>query len=235
MGLKREILGHRIFFLAIATFFLLSNMIGFGFSINSRIHTEGSLHTHIYIHGLCAGLWILLYFIQTVLVFSKRLKLHKELGLLGIVILISVLISGFYVAFMVPVIYQSDLGQAGRDFSTILLGVILSVIGLNYRRKPFIHKRLMMVATLIFSSAGIARMMDFIGLLNLFGPIGVVMALLIPVIALMVYDYFSYKKIFKVDLMSFLSICLIFVLATPPLWENHFLASILETIVGWLS
>ena len=69
-----------VFFTATSSFFLLANLIGFGSSINSRLENEGSLPLHIYLHGICAFLWIVLYFIQTALIVSKNTQLHIKLG-----------------------------------------------------------------------------------------------------------------------------------------------------------
>ncbi len=227
---------ERIFFLAAASFFLLANLIGFGSSVNARLENEGSLAGHIYIHGLCAGLWIILYFIQTTLVFSRKVNWHVRLGKAGVLVLLLVLLSGFYVAFMVPVLYNVEppYSQPGRDFSAILLAVGTAFFGLKYRRKPFIHQRLMLIATLILSSAGIARAVNFLGLATL-GPVGIISFLILPVIALFLVDYINQRRVFRVNFVGLLLVVSLFALSAPPVWENAILQPVMEVLVGWLS
>lgn len=225
-----------VFFLAIASFFLVANFVGFGFTLNSRIEDEGSLHFHIYLHGICAALWIVLYFVQTALITSSNVKLHTIIGKAGSVVILLVLLTGFYVAFMVPVINNMDppYSQPGRDFSAILLAVMIAFFGLKNRKMPFIHKRLMMTSTLILSSAGIARFIMAIGLEGL-GTSGIISILFLPIILLFIHDYITYKRVFKVNFISILLVFLLFILSAPPLWENPVFQPILENIVGWLS
>ena len=230
-------LTDRSFFVITAVFFLLVNIIGFSHSINSKIAKEGALHSHVYMHGIFASIWVLLYFVQTVLISSKNQKLHIQLGKLGLVILILVLLSGFYAAFMVPVIYEAKppYVQAPRDFSAIILVVILGALGLKYKNNAFVHKRMMMICTLLLSSAGIARTMIAFGVIGSFGPFIIISSLFLPVIAMMIYDYITYKKVFKVDWIGILSICLLFVISTPPVWKNPVIQPFITAIVQWLS
>jgi len=229
---KRE----RVFFLAIASFFLVANFVGFGYSLNSRLGNEESLHFHIYVHGISAALWIVLYFVQSALATSGNIKLHTIIGKAGSVVILLVLLTGFYVAFMVPVIYNVDApySQPGRDFSAILLAVVIAFIGLRKRKMPFIHKRLMMTSTLILSSAGIARFINALGLSGL-GASGIISMLFLPIILLIIHDYITYKKFFKINFVSITLVFLLFILSAPPFWDNPVFGPILEKIVGWLS
>jgi hypothetical protein len=230
--IKKTNPNDRYFFLSTAIFFLLANLIGFTYSTTLRIEQEGSLPIHIYIHGVCFGLWIMMYFVQNVLIFSKNIKLHKRLGKWGSLILLSVLVSGFYVAFMVPVLYNSPIYIPGRDFSTMLLALLFGTMGLKYRKNPFTHKRLMMFCTLILSTAGIARAMGALGIPVT--PVNAISAIFIPAIFLIIYDYFTYKKAFRPDIIGFFSLFLLFVFATPAVWDNRIMRPILLSIIKLL-
>ncbi len=236
MDTARTKRSEHLFFMAAASFFLLANIIGFGTSVNSRIENEGSLAGHIYVHGLCAGLWIILYFIQTTLVFTGNVNWHIRLGKAGALVLLLILISGFYVAFMVPVLYEVEppYSQPGRDFSAILLAVGTAFMGLKYRKNPFVHKRLMLIATLILSSAGIARAVNFLGLATL-GPVGIISFLILPIFALFLLDYINQRKVFRVNFVGLLLVVSLFALSAPPVWENEYLQPVMEVLVGWLS
>lgn len=227
----------RVFFMATSIFFLLTNLIGFGYTLNSRVADEGTLATHIYVHGLCAFLWILLYFVQTTLIASNNTKTHMLLGKTGAVVLFLVLLSGFYVAFMVPVLYDVEppFSQPGRDFSAFLIAVVLGFFGLLKRKSPFVHKRLMMTATLILSSAGIARFTNAVGIGSLLpGPAGIITLLFVPVIALIIYDLVRLRRLHIIHLISVLSVGVLFVTAAPFLWGFDMVQSMMGAIVDWL-
>lgn len=109
------------------------------------------------LHGGVFALWLLLYLAQTILVASRRIHLHRRLGHAG----------GFLAVLMVAVGYASAIAMArrGSDLSgdldlagnpltflvfplgdLVSFAVLISAALWN-RRKPEIHKRLMLLAT----------------------------------------------------------------------------------------
>lgn len=105
----------------------------------------------IYLHGGFLFLWSLVFVAQTLLI-RKRFKLHRLLGFSSLIlvggVVISTMASGVYVM-------KRDLAAGFGEiatsslvgtFTTPFVYATLVVAGIFYRRKPEIHKRLMLLA-----------------------------------------------------------------------------------------
>jgi hypothetical protein len=109
----------------------------------------------IYIHGAFAFSWIILFFIQTFLIHSKKYNTHQTLGIVGIFIAcgaaVTMLPAGMYEAHKGLAQGLGDTaisGIVGAVTSAIMfLGIVIAGV-LNRKRGP-IHKRLMLLATLV--------------------------------------------------------------------------------------
>lgn len=111
--------------------------------------------TAIYIHGAFATSWVGLYLLQTLFVRKRKVKWHMRAGKAGIFIAICTAFS------IIPAaLYQVDrelaagLGQVA--ISSLLGGLtsasiflLLVIAGVAFRKKREIHKRLMLLATLV--------------------------------------------------------------------------------------
>ncbi len=109
----------------------------------------------IYLHGAFAFGWIILFVTQTFLIHYKNNKAHITLGFLGIGIALGAGLT------MVPAgIYATDkdLAKGFGDFSYVqttgsctsaLLFLILVLLGLFYRANGKVHKRFMLLATIL--------------------------------------------------------------------------------------
>ena len=115
-------------------------------------------------HGLAMSGWVILFFVQSALIQTGRRKLHLLLGPLGGVLAGAIVILGSAVApFSVrfsPQVY-SDLGGP-KPFLASMFVQMLSfgafvAIGLVYRRKPEIHRPMMLLATIVIQSGAFGR------------------------------------------------------------------------------
>jgi hypothetical protein len=151
-------LTDRIFFVGMALMFILVNSLGFTVSflktdIGQELHS-----TWVQVHAFLFTSWILLFFIQSVLVASRRVDLHRRLGiagavLVGLMVVITIIssVSGFYHSPPRPVIEYVMLYIVVHvdavDFT------IFAVAGLLVRRTDSAaHKRLMFLATIAVGS-----------------------------------------------------------------------------------
>jgi vacuolar-type H+-ATPase subunit I/STV1 len=145
------------------SFYLLIGIVGFlavvvGFfttyirpSYNGKFIAPVIVH----IHSAFAFSWILLFLVQTIAVKVRNFRLHITLGYFGLFIALGI------VATMLP----TGLFQVNRDLSkgmgktavsqivgivtTALMFAILVAAGFAYRKKPKIHKRLLLLATIV--------------------------------------------------------------------------------------
>jgi hypothetical protein len=126
-----------------------------------------SLPLRLHVHGMLFTGWMLVFVTQTWLVSTKRLNLHRRLGVLGGLLVLPMLAS----AVMVAVAWAGDESSAAVGalasqsrfvvvaipLTSVLLFAILASLGLWYRRRPDVHKRLMMLATIALLPPALGR------------------------------------------------------------------------------
>lgn len=150
------------------------------------------------VHGLVFTSWVLLFVVQTSLVASRRVALHRRLGIAGVVLAAAMMVLGMMTAF----------GAAGRGstapgftpieflvvpfFDLVLFTGFVTAAVLRRREKEA-HKRLMLLAYVSIIPAAVARIRG----LALLGPALFVLAFLLP-IAGVIYDYRSRGRVASV-------------------------------------
>ncbi len=141
------------FFLVASCLALAVTLIGFfkTFFLPS-IRGTFSAPVVIYVHGAFLFLWTALFVLQSSLVQTRRLKLHRQLGFLSLG-----LVAGVAVSTMAAGVYvmKRDLAAGGGQtavsslvgtFTAPILFAGLVTAAIVYRRRPEIHKRLMLLA-----------------------------------------------------------------------------------------
>jgi len=133
----------------------------------------GPLPLLVHIHAAIFTAWIALFFVQARLVAARRTDIHRKLGVAG----------GLLAALMVTVGLATAINAARHGpsvtsgppdipplvFLVIPLGdififTLLVSAGFLWRRKPEIHKRLMLLATLAILPPAVARIPIALGL-----------------------------------------------------------------------
>lgn len=120
-----------------------------------------ALSTLVHVHGLVMTLWFTLFFVQVRLVAAHRIQTHKRLGYFGGALAIAVLAVGTMTA-ITAARNGATPGPPPLVFLTIPLGdmvvfATLVSLGLGYRNRPAIHKRLLLLSSLGIITAAIAR------------------------------------------------------------------------------
>lgn len=113
-------------------------------------------------HGTLFMLWLALFALQTVLVGAKRLPLHKQIGRSSYPLYFAIVAMGLFVGYLGAKHGFHDVPFDSITFSAlpwlvILAYAVLAWAGLNERKDPQRHKRLMLLATIALSDAGVAR------------------------------------------------------------------------------
>lgn len=154
----------RNFYFIMALALLATAVIGFSQTYFAPM-AAGKLNVPAihHIHGLFFFSWVLLFAVQTWLVASKRTAFHRELGLLGISIATAMVFTVMVtVVERIHFFDQHGTGDAMRVFtwvqvSGIIFFAALFALAIVNARKPEIHKRLMLLATISLMDAPIAR------------------------------------------------------------------------------
>lgn len=166
---------ERIFFLSMMAALLVLVAWGFAPSFYLR-HWLAPPPTHIdrpgwfgwtfIIHGVLFTLWMLLFCVQTILIGSKRLRWHKQIGKAVYPLYFAMIAVGTFVGFLGAKYGFHDVPFDSLTFSAlpwIVLAVfaLLGWAGIHERKDPQRHKRLMLLATIAIADAGIARVTVF--------------------------------------------------------------------------
>jgi uncharacterized protein with PQ loop repeat len=157
--ISRERIERMFYFLAGCLLFVIV-AIGFQkFYLHGRASDGGSVTQQIMplviLHGIAMSSWIVLLIVQSSLIVRGNRKLHMSLGVGGAILAALLLILGITTA-IASVHYNPDgykgIWGARRFLSFMLINVlgfgVLAGIGLNYRRRPEVHRPMMFLATL---------------------------------------------------------------------------------------
>lgn len=116
----------------------------------------------VHVHGVVMTAWVVLFVAQVWLVAARRTRTHQRLGILGAVLAALVVVVGYLTAIAGAARGSTPSGILPLQFLVVPLGdiavfAILVGTALYFRRRPQIHKRLMVLAALGLLTPAIAR------------------------------------------------------------------------------
>ena len=164
-AIRRE--SHR-FFLSVALLLALTVFTGFArtYYLKDFFGSAPALPLLLHVHGLVMTLWFGLFVVQVALVARGRVALHRRLGLAGV--WVAILAAVLAVAVSVSLARQELAGRPDSPLPALLLGLqlfsvitvflVLVTLGVRYRRRPDVHKRLMTMAMLSVLGPAITRL-----------------------------------------------------------------------------
>lgn len=172
-GARGAALRHRIcqpFFVAMALLLIATVVLGFSRTLFFRAFFDvPSIPPYLFVHGAVLSLWYVWVLVQAVLVAAHRTEWHGRLGIAGVGIAVCVVV----VTLAASLGFVPRMRQLGADFGTegvrvastaitswlVLISfaafVTLAVI---QRRRPEIHKRLMLWASIVLVGAAGSRL-----------------------------------------------------------------------------
>lgn len=158
----------------------------------------------IYVHGGLLFLWTIFFVGQSVLVRTKNLRIHRRIGFFGfglaVCVAVSTMATGVYVL-------KRDLAAGGGHtavsslvgtFTTPIIFMMLVTAAILYRRRPEIHKRLILLAMISIIWAAFVRFRHY------FPPIlhwDIIFGGIIPtsmVLVVMLWEKYSVKRVHPV-------------------------------------
>lgn len=206
--LRRQ--SDRRFYVGMTSILFVIVFAGFGPGIFDSTTRLAPLTFAVGIHGLVFTAWLVLFIIQSTLVTSGRLGLHRRLGVAGTALAVLMLITGYTTAVamarrgfdlsgdlnasadpMIPLVFQ--LG----DLVTFAVFVVLGIV---YRRRSAAHKRFMYLAMVGgLMSAPLAHAIGHVPFLRDKGAV-ILVPLTLLWISHAVYDRISLGRIHPVSL-----------------------------------
>ena len=152
----------------------------------------------IHFHAMVFSGWMALFVAQVVLASTGRIATHRKVGNIGIAYGIGIFFVGVFTAIAMfdLRVEAGEIEQARRQVLAPLTDMIVFPIffgaAIYYRRKPEMHKRLMLVATNVLLIAAALRLRAFGDPL----PFALRIAIWVsPVMLAMAYDYFTRRLI----------------------------------------
>jgi hypothetical protein len=197
---------ERWFYVAMSIAVVITVFAGFAPTFFLRpYYTSAPLMPLLQVHGVVFTSWIALFITQTLLVARHRVDLHRRLGVAGGVIAALMILIGVSTA----VIRASQgatppAGPSPEVFLVVPLGdmLVFSILvsaGFYFRRRPDVHKRLMMLATVSVLAAAVARLPfaimqagppAFFGLTDIF------------IVACVLYDLITLRRVHRATALA---------------------------------
>jgi len=194
----------------------------FGPALRGRVHVPPLIHLHAVVYVT----WLALFATQVALAATNRVKLHMRLGrwimAYGVIVVIAGLMAvaqGFGTRLATEDAFRAQRWLFGV-LKDLVFFVPFLVAGWIYRRKPEIHKRLMIVATTILVLPAVSRM-SFLGT-----PVPIWRFMLVwplPVYLLMIHDFCRKRLIHPVYLIgvaTMLTMRLILPIGSSHVWQS---------------
>jgi len=181
----------RRFYLIAASAMLLFTVVGFRRFFQHGRTTPGDAPVTAQIvalvvaHGIAMFSWVVVFFVQSALVQTGRRKLHMVLGpvavgLAAVVVILGSMVAALSVHF--HAVGYKNLGGAKPFLATMWMQMMVFgafvALGWFYRRKPAVHRPMMLLGTLVMQSGSISRC-PYIGRLTHTAPLYVWNAVLI--------------------------------------------------------
>jgi hypothetical protein len=154
----------RLFHTGMAVAFLLTALAGFGPTyFLKEFYGTTPLSPLLHLHGMVFTLWLVLLVVQSGLVAAHRVDLHKRLGIAGVVVAALMVPLGMMTAVETA---RRGLASAGLEplvFMVFPVGAVIMFVGfvgagLWQRRKPELHRRLILLGTVSILTPAIARL-----------------------------------------------------------------------------
>jgi hypothetical protein len=203
------------FFLVMAIVLFLPVAVGFGPTFflrpwsGARDYLGGPFPVHLIIHGSVLSAWYLLFIAQTTLVAAHRVDLHRRLGVIGVGLAVAVVAtSAVTLVRAVPrgttlgLPAEAIMGVVAAD-TAALVGFVLFVAGGVYlRRNAAAHKRLMFLAATSIIGPAFSAARPIGGALGRYGEASGLVFPLACIVALVVYDVVTRKRVHPATLFG---------------------------------
>ena len=173
--------------------------IGFArtYYLKSVFGTPALSSSLIHLHGIVMTLWFGLFVVQTRLIAAHRTDLHRRVGVFGALLAVLVVVVGVATAIFAAKRGATP-GPPPLVFLAIPLGdmlvfTVLVSLGLLFRRRSDIHRRLMLLSCVGILGAAISRIP--LGFIETGGPLMFFGLTELCVLACVVYDTVKNRRL----------------------------------------
>ena len=145
---------------------LIAAVVAYGFSgtvDRKLIHANPRAPILLWVHAVLFSGWVTFYIVQSALVRTRKVNLHRTLGWAGTALGTSMVVIGPWVAVVMARFDISQLHRANRPAFLIIqlfdMAAFATCFGLAilWRTRPERHRRLMLIATCALTGAAFGR------------------------------------------------------------------------------
>ena len=164
MTTKRAVSGDQYFYFAMSL--LITGIVIYGFShtVNDNLfHPDLPRPWILWVHGALFSGWLLFFILQSVLVRTRNVRVHRDLGWFGVALAAGIVVVGISTAIIMgryEILYHHATDAAAFlivPFLDVTCFAIVFALAIYWRKKPEYHRRAMLVATCLLTSAAFGR------------------------------------------------------------------------------
>jgi hypothetical protein len=204
----------RAFHAAMSGALLLIVLLGFGRSLYMRPFLDlPQMPVAVWVHGIVLTAWYVGVFVQATLISAGRIDLHRRLGWLVAGIGAAVVVIGTTVTLAFVgrrAALGTDIEARINFFADIVWGDLAALIAfvtffglaLAWRRRPDLHKRLMILGSLALLEPALFRIWGWQMFAGVDRNWAALVVLLVAVIVLLLHDFIARKRVYAVTLLG---------------------------------
>lgn len=154
---------QRSFYLVMMIFIALLILFGFSHTVEGVIvHTAEPPPAVLYLHAAVFGGWLVVLVTQALLIWTRNPRLHRKLGWFGLGIAVLMVGVGFATTVIMGHAHLLREGPAAamfmyRPFEDITFFAAAFGLAVYWRKRPDIHRRLMLLAAIALTPPAISR------------------------------------------------------------------------------
>jgi hypothetical protein len=202
----------RVFYGGVSVAFLVTTLVGFARSyfLKTAFHTP-PLTPLLHVHGLVGTAWLVLLVVQSGLVSAGRVDLHMKLGIAAALVAAAFVPLGI----MVPLAMARH-GAVTPERLVFLIFPLSQALmfggfvgaALRHRKRPEIHKRLILLGTATMVVPAISRLLMLVHVPKGLSPVVALALATAFVVAGMVHDWRTRGRVHRLYLWGALAIML---------------------------
>jgi hypothetical protein len=170
--MRKSAAAERWFFTTFACAMIAVATAGFLPSLLQTVGRRAPLSPLAAGHGIALSIWLGIFLVQTRLIAGRHIALHRRVGIAA----------GFVAALMIPLAYATCISMVRRGFDLsgdlrvehdpayevifplgdLFMFAVLVMAAITYRRRPDMHKRLMLFANIALMPAPLAHLIGHV-------------------------------------------------------------------------
>jgi len=154
----------KYFYFAMSLFIAAIVIWGFSHTIDANLfHGAPPRPMLLWVHGAAFSLWVAFYIVQSALVRTRNVRIHRTLGWFGVGLATVMVVLGFVIAVIMGrfdkhVLHIPDTETfLSVPFGDMTIFGVCVALAIAWRRKPELHRRLLLIATCALLDAPFGR------------------------------------------------------------------------------